>query len=97
MNTNVRTLLKSYQNELNSLKIKEERVEDFCGLPGLDGLEDSTKQLNHIKWMIGQLLESEDWSDRKINRWLGFIQGVMWCNKLKGILQMRDESRHLYD
>lgn len=98
MNSKVHKLLQSYQTELDSLRISEKRMEDFCGMPGLDGLEDSANQLKHAKWMVGQMLNSADeWSDKKINRWLGFIQGVLWCNKIKGILQMRDESRHLYD
>jgi hypothetical protein len=57
------------------------------------------KQMSHVRWMITQMIDEDttEWSERKINRWLGFIQGVLWCNKIRGILEMRDESRNLYE
>jgi len=46
--------------------------------------------------MIQQLLDSAgDWSDLKVNRWLGFIQAVLWCAKFRGILELRNESNNL--
>lgn len=78
--------------------VNPKQTEDYCGQVGCRGLEDEKTQLEHTSWMVQQLLDnSEDWSDRKVNRWLGFIQGVLWCAKFRGILDLRDESRNLYD
>lgn len=32
----------------------------------------------------------------KINRWLGFIQGVMWSTQCRTINEMREESRPIF-
>ena len=32
----------------------------------------------------------------KTNRWLGFIQGILWTTGCKGILELRDETRELF-
>lgn len=100
MNEKIRSLLEKYRDELTKMRVAASRVEDQVGFPGVKGLEDESKQLSHIQWMIYTMLEDAEpqaWSDRKLNRWLGFIQGVLWCTKLRGILEMRDESRNLYD
>ena len=98
MNEKVLKLLQKYNNELFKLGILPKRSEDYCGQPGLKSLHDEHAQLYHLKWMIDKMLdEAEDWSDRKVCRWLGFIQGILWCTKFRGILELRDESRDLYD
>lgn len=100
MNEKIKSLLERYDDELAQLKILPCRSEDYCGDIGAQGLQDNMKQMAHTRWMISQMIDDPDlkqWSDRKVNRWLGFIQGVLWCNKMRGILEMRDESRHLYE
>lgn len=32
----------------------------------------------------------------QINRWLGFIQGLMWSSECRTVNQMRDESRPIF-
>lgn len=45
--------------------------------------------LHHVKWMIEEILDNhEDWDARKINRWMGFIQGVLWSNGLFTITEL---------
>ena len=49
-------------------------------------------RLEHTRWMILQLLETADYfSPAKFNRWLGFIQGVLWMNGNRTLQQLRDE------
>lgn len=88
MNEQVAALLRKYDLELE--RYTPNRVEDVAG----DGSQTS---LGHLRWMISVMLdEGSTWSDRKLNRWLGFIQGTMWMAGVRGILALRDESRHLY-
>lgn len=48
----------------------------------------------HLTWMCGQATGFLSGGHvGKAMRWLGFIQGVMWCNNMKSINQMRDDSR----
>ena len=98
MNENVLKLLESYNAELFKVGINPKNSDDFCGQVGCKGLEDEKIQLEHTAWMVQELLDNaSDWSERKVNRWLGFIQGVLWCTKFRGILELRTESRNLYN
>lgn len=89
MNPNVLALLHKYDLELLDLGVGYNRSEDSAR-PG--------QVLSHLRWMIGTLrTEGSSWSVRKVNRWLGFIQGALWVAGVKGIKSLRDDSRHLYD
>jgi hypothetical protein len=86
MNETVAALLKKYDREL--AVYTPQRVEE--------GTDDGNS-LGHLRYMIERLLnEGSGWSDRKVNRWLGFIQGSLWRAGVRGISQLKDESRHLY-
>lgn len=100
MNEKILLLLQQYDHEMFKLGVDPEKCENYCGPIGAMGMKDDSIRLSHIRWMIHQMQDrvtKEEWSDRKINRWLGFIQGVLWCTKLRGILELRDESRDLYN
>lgn len=58
--------------------------------------------LCHVLWMLDQMSNimskvEDAWDDPsvqgKIYRWLGFIQGVLWCAGLRSIDEMRDDNR----
>jgi len=53
-----------------------------------------TSELQHAAWMCveGQKLVDEGKLE-KANRWLGFVQGVLWMGNQLTIDQMRDDSR----
>lgn len=100
MNDNFEALFKKYDHEMFNLGVDPIKCEDFCGEIGATGLQDDSIRMSHVRWMIHQIQDralKENWSDRKLNRWLGFIQGVMWSTKLRGILELRDESKDLYN
>lgn len=51
-------------------------------------------RLEHTRWMVIQLLGTADYfSPIKFNRWLGFIQGVLWMNGNRTLQQLQDENR----
>lgn len=85
-------LLKQYDEFLATFGVQPAKVDDRA--PG------SREAIGHLRWMIKEMgvrASKDGWSDRKVNRWLGFIQGTMWGLGYKGIAGLRDDSRHLYD
>lgn len=36
----------------------------------------STRQVNHLKWMIEEMYTMDD--TEKLMRWIGFMQGALW-------------------
>jgi hypothetical protein len=91
VNPRVRELLERYESELHALGIAPERVPD--------GVQGPSCALGHARWMVAKLLrdaEAEGWSERKVCRWLGFVQATMWAYGTTGIRRLRDDSRHLY-
>ena len=55
------------------------------------GVEDS---LAHARWMCGEILSLLiQGKVEKAERWLCFVQGVLWVNGLSSIDEMRDDNR----
>ena len=50
----------------------------------------------HLTWMCDTALSETEWTDDKISRWLGFIQGVMIMRGLLNVEEERDFSRPLF-
>lgn len=54
----------------------------------------------HIKWMCDEIINNEINSSKdifKINRWLGFIQGYLFSQKMRNIEELRNETRGIDD
>lgn len=47
--------------------------------------------LPHLLFMLDNMPDEEDTA--KFNRWLGFIQGVLWMNGEFSLTQLRDQTR----
>jgi hypothetical protein len=70
-----------------------------CAIPAgaaqkVDGKEDGdclsvTARIWHLRWMLGEMQGMEDLP--KLNRWLGFVQGVMYTS---GLCSIDDLRRH---
>ena len=66
-----------------------------CQLSNYDNLHDPDFiQLEHIRWMC----QKAQWfcdngEEGKANRWLGFIQGVLYANGEMTISEQRDHNR----
>ena len=90
MNEKVLALLWKYDEHLASFGVSTVKVNDRA--PGPQAT------LGHARWMIQEMLaRGPGWSERKVNRWLGFVHGILWCHGGIGIVGLRDDSRHLYD
>lgn len=91
MNTKVLQLLQLYDNMLTAQGCHRSQCENTA--------QSEDQRLFHARWMIDQVqqrAEKEKWSEVKVNRWLGFIQGILFCSNLAGIVALRDQSRDLY-
>ena len=87
--------------------MKDEKILEVCGryhkILDKDGIivfRHNYVDLDHIRWMLAKIEEFlvEDRKE-KANRWLGFIQGVLWSkgictiDELKG--HNKDEKKNL--
>lgn len=50
-------------------------------------------KLCHIKWMLEEMLQWPESRLDKAFRWLGFIQGVFFCEKVYTINEMKEHNR----
>ena len=89
MNLNIVELLKKYKKDLHDfppLEISNQQ-KLFHG---------SQDFFSHVHWMINFILENpNDFNDQKLNRWLGWIQGILCFGSIKSLKTLRDESRNL--
>ena len=70
----------------------------FEDRPGLAGYARLVAQLDHVLWMIAQMHKGMQpgvnaWDGKKLNRWLGFIQGVLWMAGAYTIDELRQQTR----
>jgi len=89
MNDQVRELLLDYNITLHEEGVLGVEHSDLEGpdVPVEDYLE-------HTRWMVLRMIEHPDEFDAgKLNRWLGFVQGVLWMNGNRTIQRLRDETR----
>ena len=64
-----------------------------------DSLHPSQHQsLLHAKWMIEQALLFLENPEKKqqTQRWLGFLQGILWCCGVYTINQLRDHTTKIF-
>lgn len=55
----------------------------------------TTDRLNHVTWMAD---EASGFTDSiKANRWLGFIQGVLWAFGMKSVESIDEDNKPLGD
>lgn len=67
---------------------------DRCANENFSNFDSIT--LSHCYWMIERIkyFLSKD-NLEKANRWLGFVQGCLWCTKIRTIQDMRDDNREV--
>lgn len=53
------------------------------------------QDLNHVRWMLNEIpkMLENPCKIEKINRWLGFAQGVMWIKGFYSIDEMKGHNR----
>lgn len=84
----IKALAREYGNFLASLPIPSRRC--LGEATALDGVK-----MPHARWMCDEIATCETNSNlnqvEKLNRWLGFVQGVLWSCKLKTINNLRED------
>jgi len=71
------------KNDGYSIKLKEPFVEFV------------NEDMNHIRWMLNEIpkMINDPYKLEKSNRWIGFIQGVMWIKGYFTIEEMKGHTR----
>jgi len=75
--------------------MKEEKIINACKKYEKDLKELYTdSDLHHVQWMVSQVPNFlKEGRKEKANRWLGFIQGVLWAKKIYTIDEMKEHNR----
>lgn len=91
----MKQLLNKYREYLASLGARPETI--YTGQPDGYALGGPRAIDNHVLYMVadmqGQLERANGHADAKFQRWLGFIQGVMWLTGMYSLDQLRDQTR----
>lgn len=85
----VKGLFLNYQEKIKATVFGQEVFPD-------DEINPSkTQALRHGQWMIGQMLALLENPDKKeeVQKWLGFIQGILWCCGIYSIAKLREHNR----
>jgi len=81
-------VLHAYQDQFASWSI--ERCDaGFDNNPGMG------RAVKHANWMIHEILQRMEAGEDKpgqLDRWLGFIQGILWCHGFFSIDAMRKHN-----
>jgi len=86
-------LLEFYRSEFQRLWILPQRLEGEPKSPH-PGIE----QARHAAWMVEEMFnyangtKAEHYDEAKVNRWIGFIQGVLW---MYGVYRVNDLREHV--
>ncbi len=85
MNVQYDKLIRIYLDELCRKGYKAVQC-DLDKYPVYDNFY--TRRYEHLVYMLEQLKDETD--ENKINRWLGFIQGVLWTDGFYSINDLRE-------
>lgn len=64
-------------------------------IPDNDG-DGSETSFGNLRWMVDRCLSDETMPLDKINRWVGFIQGVLAVQGLLSVAAERDRTRPIF-
>lgn len=71
----------------------KEMLED---LAGKHSDVDSYSSNEHLLWMLNEII-SDNMSDTKANRWLGYVQGVLYMSGVIDVDTERNETRDIFN
>jgi hypothetical protein len=81
-------VVSKYEIQLEARGHKAEKTETGAAF------DNPTTKLNHTLWMCQQIRAFVTEGElEKANRWLGFVQGVLWAYGIYTVDQMRDDNR----
>jgi hypothetical protein len=88
----VLAVLTEYRTILKSWRAKPVRDTGYI-LKG-EPLDPTGRRLNHLAWMVEETYNIVNTGKlEKAFRWLGFIQGGLWCHGIRSIDQMREDNK----
>ena len=58
-----------------------------------ESLDTQDTRLEHVRWMLSEMLNMTDAG--KLNRWLGFVQGALWCSRVFTVDELRTHVREV--
>lgn len=93
MDEHTKELLEKYHDELLKMGVVPKKHEGYCGHVGVRGIHDEKIQLEHITWMVHEMLDNPECIETvSSSYWMGFIQGIMWCVKLRTLEELDEEN-----
>jgi hypothetical protein len=90
MNERVQNLLQLYENTLAQHGFMRRREEGNAST--------SERQLCHARWMLDKAMQDagrEKWSEAKLDRWIGLVQGILWSNNVFSAPALEDHIKQL--
>lgn len=70
-------------------------LERLANMAEIDSVDDDDCKLPHLQWMCQQIVDAQDWSDTKMHRWIGYVQGVLIARKYSTVQTERDDYRRV--
>lgn len=86
---------KQIQNVINKYRAKLQKANlRPAQFPSEHLATDWHLQIKHCMWMLDRMEEllKEDRLE-KVNRWLGFVQGVLWTQSIYSIENLKEDNR----
>lgn len=76
------------------LLIYDKKLKELMFDMGAEGNDPWNEQLEHAQYMLEQTSQfAAEGRVEKAFRWLGFIQGILWCNEVYSIDEMKEHNR----
>lgn len=78
-------------NTISAWRQKSKGVITGITSPAAPERDPEARSAAHALWMLGEVMANDrDWKDDKLNRWLGYAQGLL---VLRGALNLEDVKR----
>ena len=107
----MKELIEQYRRAIKSQwdDMQPERLYDFleaqnCALPQRPSSITAWHDARHVLWMLDEMdkmlaqsgtCEQNCRTLEKLNRWLGFVQGVLWKDCFFDLDELRDQTRQI--
>jgi len=82
-------VFKAYKEEFKGKLWWEPECHDL----EVHGLVDSTMALQHASWMCDEALQYAETDPKRLHRWLGFVQCILWYVGFYSIEQLANHNR----
>lgn len=87
-----------YRNMLAEFRVKSVCDPDVLGgNPRAQMSDTQLAQLQHVSWMLDEIMDNPDQSITKKHRWLGFVQACLVWLDITDIQTERDATRDIFD